>query len=111
MTEKELRTIVAHPFLALAREFQWDDRQLEAANKLIDITTIRLFEGGLAVPPAPSGAPDDLRAIAAFCRQTARDHINPSMAWFVETANAIEAALAGGVAAPAPSAPQLEKEK
>lgn len=61
-----------------------------------------------AVPPAPSGAPDDLRAIAAFCRQTARDHINPSMAWFVETADAIEAALAGGVAAPASSAPQPE---
>ncbi len=39
-----LRTILAHPFLALAREFHWDDRQLDAANKLIDLTVIRVEE-------------------------------------------------------------------
>lgn len=40
--DKYLHTIVAHPFLALAREFKWDDRQLSVARQLIDITVIRL---------------------------------------------------------------------
>ncbi|HXG71311.1 MAG TPA: hypothetical protein VNJ04_11965 [Gemmatimonadaceae bacterium] len=40
----ELRVILAHPFFALGREFQWDERQLAAARKLIDVTLIRLEE-------------------------------------------------------------------
>lgn len=40
----DLRVIVTHPFLALAREFAWDDRQLAVAQDLIDVTLIRLEE-------------------------------------------------------------------
>lgn len=42
--DASLRTVVAHPFFALAREFNWDDNQLTAARQLIDITVIRLEE-------------------------------------------------------------------
>ncbi len=58
MTEKDLRVIVAHPFLVLGREFQWDDRQLDAARKLIDLTVIRLAE------EVASPLPERLRALA-----------------------------------------------
>lgn len=40
--DPDLHTIIAHPFFALAREFKWDDRQLQVARKLIDITVIRV---------------------------------------------------------------------
>ncbi len=61
MDEKTLRTIVAHPFFALAREFDWDDRQLAAAKKLIDITVIRLQETPTSdAAPPKEAAPADL---------------------------------------------------
>jgi len=51
----ELRTIIAHPFFALAREFGWNDRQLQAAKKLIDVTVIRVQE--LQAKPLPPADP------------------------------------------------------
>lgn len=44
----------------------------------------------------------DLERIAAFCEQTARDGILPSLAWFDETAKTLRAASVG-------DSPQREK--
>lgn len=55
MTEEQkpddLRTIIAHPFFALGRQFCWSDAELEVARVLIDITVIRIEEHWSRVPP------------------------------------------------------------
>lgn len=49
-------------------------------------------EAGLPIPPpASSGEGERLEHLIAFCEQTARDGIMPSLAWFAETADALRA--------------------
>lgn len=54
--DADLRTIIAHPFLALAREWRWDDAQLATARKLIDVTVIRVQELMESATPVDAGA-------------------------------------------------------
>jgi hypothetical protein len=44
VTEEDLRTILGHPFLRLATDFAWTDRQVRIARELLDVTVVRVEE-------------------------------------------------------------------
>ena len=92
-----LRVIVAHPFFALAREFNWADRQLDAAKKLIDITVIRIEQ---------YFADDDDPTVRALVDQQAEDDglwFNAKTAPEAHLQQALRALHAAIEASPSPS--------